>query len=133
MSPRSACGWPEWKEKNILPWLDAHRDLLWKACSEAYYGEYRVDRSVESLRGKKYHILLPQNMHWRQSFPKSRQTKASRCRTTLRAADPSQPVDNNEPTQTKRTNLDRVTPAPLPYTHTQFINARRLSQKGNYR
>jgi hypothetical protein len=60
MSPRSACGWPEWEEKNLLSWLDAHRDLSWKALSDAYYEEYQVDRSVESLRGKKYHILRKQ-------------------------------------------------------------------------
>ncbi|KAI2734726.1 hypothetical protein DTO013E5_9747 [Penicillium roqueforti] len=57
MSPRSAMGWPEWEEKNLLPWLDAHRALSWKARSHAYYEQYRVVRTVESLRGKKYHIL----------------------------------------------------------------------------
>ncbi|OQE56711.1 hypothetical protein PENNAL_c0406G03655 [Penicillium nalgiovense] len=62
MSPRSACGWPEWEEKNLLSWLDAHRDLSWKALSDAYYEEYQVDRSVESLRGKKYHILRMQRL-----------------------------------------------------------------------
>ncbi|CAP74106.1 hypothetical protein PCH_Pc04g00120 [Penicillium rubens Wisconsin 54-1255] len=60
MSPRSACGWPEWEEKNLLSWLDSHRGLPWKALSDAYYEEYQVYRSVESLRGKKYHILRKQ-------------------------------------------------------------------------
>jgi hypothetical protein len=57
MSPRSASGWPEWEEKNLLPWLDAHQELSWKARSDAYYEQHRVARSAESLRGKKYHIL----------------------------------------------------------------------------
>ncbi|OQD77384.1 hypothetical protein PENANT_c107G05285, partial [Penicillium antarcticum] len=41
MSPRNACGWPEWEEKNLLPWLDAHPELSWKALSDAYYEEYQ--------------------------------------------------------------------------------------------
>ncbi|KAI3091722.1 hypothetical protein CBS147333_10298 [Penicillium roqueforti] len=57
MSPRSTSGWPEWEEKNLLSWLDAHRELSWKARSDAYYEQHRVSRSAESLRGKKYHIL----------------------------------------------------------------------------
>jgi hypothetical protein len=27
MSPRSEVAWEEWEEKNLLPWLDAHRAL----------------------------------------------------------------------------------------------------------
>ena len=60
MSPRSEVAWEEWEEKNLLPWLDAHRALPWKARSHAYSEQYQVDRSVESLRGKKYHILRKQ-------------------------------------------------------------------------
>lgn len=51
MSPRSASGWPEWEEKNLLSWLDAHQELSWKARSDAYYEQHRVVRSAESLRG----------------------------------------------------------------------------------
>ena len=57
ISPRSASSWPEWEEKNLLSWIDAHRELSWKARSDAYYEQHRVARSAESLRGKKYHIL----------------------------------------------------------------------------
>ena len=60
MSPRSEVAWEEWEEKNLLPWLDAHRALPWKARSHAYSARYQVGRSVESLRGKKYHILRKQ-------------------------------------------------------------------------
>ena len=60
MSTRSEVGWSEWEEKNLLSWLDAHRALSWKARSDAYYEQYQVDRSVESLRGKMYHILRKQ-------------------------------------------------------------------------
>lgn len=57
MSPRSIQGWPDWEEKNLLPWLHAHRALSWKSRAEAYFEQYGVYRSVESLRGKKYDIL----------------------------------------------------------------------------
>lgn len=60
MSPRSEIVWSEWEEKNLLSWLDAHRELPWKARSDAYYEQYRVVRSVDSLRGKMYHILRKQ-------------------------------------------------------------------------
>ncbi|CAG8092430.1 unnamed protein product [Penicillium salamii] len=50
MSPRSASGWLEWEEKNLLSWLDAHRELSWKARSDAYYKQHRVARGAESLR-----------------------------------------------------------------------------------
>lgn len=61
MSPRSEIVWSEWEEENILSWLDAHRALPWKARSDAYYEQHQVRRSVESLRGKKYHILRKQH------------------------------------------------------------------------
>jgi hypothetical protein len=57
MSPRSTVGWPEWEEENLLPWLDENRTLSWKALQDAYYEQYGVKRSPESLRGKMYHIL----------------------------------------------------------------------------
>ncbi|CAG8137380.1 unnamed protein product [Penicillium nalgiovense] len=55
MSPRREVAWEEWEEKNLLPWLDAHRVLPWKARSHAYSAQYQVDRSVESLRGPLEH------------------------------------------------------------------------------
>jgi hypothetical protein len=60
MSPRSEAVWSEREEKSLLPWLDAHRALSWKARSDAYYEQHQVRRSVESLRGKKYHIMRKQ-------------------------------------------------------------------------
>ncbi|CAI7672335.1 unnamed protein product [Penicillium palitans] len=62
MSPRSEVAWEEWEEKNLLPWLDAHRALPWKARSHAYYEQYQVDRSVESLRGKNNVGLVPDRL-----------------------------------------------------------------------
>ena len=55
--PHEAVGWSTWVEQNLLPWLEFNRDLTRKALSHAYWQEYCVRRSVESLRGKKYHIL----------------------------------------------------------------------------
>ena len=60
MSPRSTVGWPEWEEENLLPWLDENRNLSWKALQDAYYEQYGVNRSPDSLRGKMYHILRKQ-------------------------------------------------------------------------
>ncbi|KAJ5544009.1 hypothetical protein N7494_005288 [Penicillium frequentans] len=140
MSPRNACGWPEWEEKNLLPWLDAHPELSWKALSDAYYEEYQVHRSVESLRGKKYHILRKQSRTGDKSPPNpSKQKQAGAVRRpvvgsasqssfsaktptqrnidkwfqTILAADPNQPDDSKKPTQTNPIS-DRLTPAPLP-------------------
>ncbi|KAJ6126480.1 hypothetical protein N7523_002092 [Penicillium sp. IBT 18751x] len=60
MSPRSTVGWPEWEEENLLPWLDENQNLSWKALQDAYYEQYGVKRSPDSLRGKMYHILRKQ-------------------------------------------------------------------------
>ena len=57
MSPRGTMGWSEREEENLLPWLDENRTLPWKALPDAYCERFGVNRSVESLRGKKYHIL----------------------------------------------------------------------------
>ncbi|KAJ5267436.1 hypothetical protein N7478_010244 [Penicillium angulare] len=57
MTPHNAVGWSAWEEENLLPWLESNRDLTWKALSIAYWQQYHVRRSVESLRGKKHHIL----------------------------------------------------------------------------
>ncbi|CAG8892920.1 unnamed protein product [Penicillium nalgiovense] len=52
MSPRSEVAWEEWEEKNLLPWLDAHRALPWKARSHAYSAQYQVDRSQRRIGAK---------------------------------------------------------------------------------
>ncbi|KAJ5471426.1 hypothetical protein N7530_008783 [Penicillium desertorum] len=140
MSPRSACGWPEWEEKNLLSWLDSHRDLSWKALSDAYYEEYQVHRSVESLRGKKYHILRKQRRAKSPEHPGKRKRPGAVRRSvadnvsqssrpantstqrnidkwfqTILAADPSQPDDSDKSAQTTRSKIRRATPALLPY------------------
>ncbi|KAL2697865.1 hypothetical protein AAEP93_010575 [Penicillium crustosum] len=125
MSPRSAPGWPEREEKNLLPWMSAYRAL-----------------PIESLRWKKYHILRKQRRIGAKSpeHPGKQKrpgavrrsvagiaslstlpTKTPAQRNidkwfqTILAADPSQPDDSNEPTQTKRISSGRVTPAPILY------------------
>ena len=57
MASRREVIWSEWEESNLIPWLDAYRALSWKARADAYYKQHGVYRSVESLRGKMYHIL----------------------------------------------------------------------------
>ncbi|KAJ5543754.1 hypothetical protein N7513_007262 [Penicillium frequentans] len=57
MSPRGTLSWSVQEEENRLQWLDENRSLPWKDLPDAYRQRFGVDRSVESLRGKKYHIL----------------------------------------------------------------------------
>jgi hypothetical protein len=57
MYSRSATGWSEWEEDNLLPWLAENSGLPWTDRAQAYSKQFGVNRSVESLRGKKYHIL----------------------------------------------------------------------------
>jgi hypothetical protein len=57
MYSRSATGWSEREEDNLLPWLEENSDLSWTDRAQAYSKQFGVSRSVESLRGKKYHIL----------------------------------------------------------------------------
>ena len=56
----NAIGWSQSEADNLLPWLSRHRGLSWEARSRAYFRQYRVFRTVESLRGKKYQILRKQ-------------------------------------------------------------------------
>ncbi|KAJ5982338.1 hypothetical protein N7451_012438 [Penicillium sp. IBT 35674x] len=60
MSSHGTMSWSEREEENLLRWLDKNRALPWKALPNAYSEQFGVDRSVESLRGKKYHILRKQ-------------------------------------------------------------------------
>ncbi|CAG8291188.1 unnamed protein product [Penicillium salamii] len=81
--------WPEWEERNLLSWLDAHRELSWKARSDAYYEQHRVARSAESLRGKKYHILRKCRRTGARASNRSgnqKQSKAVRRSTSRRAS-----------------------------------------------
>jgi hypothetical protein len=57
MYSRSATGWSEWEEDNLLPWLEENSELSWTDRAQAYWKQFGVSRSVESLRGKNYHIL----------------------------------------------------------------------------
>ena len=98
MSPRSIQGWADWEEKNLLPWLHAHRALSWKARAEAYFEQYGVYRSVESLRGKKYDILRKRCRRDARSQQSGKQKRPGACcsmaGTALLAA-----LTNGTPTQ----------------------------------
>ncbi|KAJ5569258.1 hypothetical protein N7450_011744 [Penicillium hetheringtonii] len=52
MSQHSSQNWPQWEEDNLLPWLDAHRELSWEARAEAYYEELGIRRRIDSIRGR---------------------------------------------------------------------------------
>jgi hypothetical protein len=70
MYSRSATGWSDWEEDNLLPWLEENSNMPWVDRAKAYSDQFGVSRSVESLRGKKYHIL--------------RKRRLGRARRTLR-------------------------------------------------
>jgi len=53
MSRQNSTNWSRREERNLEPFLWRHRRLSWKARSRAYYREYRISRSGESLRGKR--------------------------------------------------------------------------------
>ncbi|KZN94006.1 hypothetical protein EN45_041940 [Penicillium chrysogenum] len=52
MSPRSEVVWPEWEEENLLSWLDAHRELPWKARSHASMNNIRWTEALSLCEGK---------------------------------------------------------------------------------
>jgi hypothetical protein len=63
MSQHSSLGWSEWEEGNLLPWLEANRALSWEARAAAYNEQHGTNRTVESIRGKRYHILRKRRLH----------------------------------------------------------------------
>jgi hypothetical protein len=72
MYSRSATGWSDWEEDNLLLWLEENSELPWTDRAKAYSEQFGVSRSVESLRGKKYHVL--------------RKRRLGQARRTLRTA-----------------------------------------------
>ncbi|KAJ5654853.1 hypothetical protein N7490_001856 [Penicillium lividum] len=137
MSPRGTMGWSEREEENLLRWLDENRTLPWKALPDAYSEQFGVNRSVESLRGKKYHILRKKGRTHARS-PKSQgrckrpkpsrrsvEKKASHSDTPVKAAPQSnidlwfqtiltseaRSADSSESTLKKGSISDHLTPA----------------------
>ncbi|KAJ5654870.1 hypothetical protein N7490_001873 [Penicillium lividum] len=134
MTPRGILSWSEQEEENLLHWLDENRALPWKDLPDAYRERFGVDRSVESLRGKKYHILWkngrtnaqspkrqgrrkrrePAHRSVEQKFTHSdapvnaaTQSNIDLCFQTILA---SQSGDSSESTLTRGSISDRLTP-----------------------
>jgi hypothetical protein len=88
MYSRSATPWSKREEDNLLPWLKENSELPWIARPDAYLEQVGVKRSVESLRGKKYHI--PRKRRLGRVRPSRRATtsegrgKSRRLRATTR-------------------------------------------------
>lgn len=80
MARGDAITWPEWEEKNLPHWLFQHRKLSWKARSKAYFRQYRIKRSGESLRGKQNDLRRRSRM---QNEPVTPQPQATPRRTLL--------------------------------------------------
>ncbi|KAJ5778416.1 hypothetical protein N7520_001662 [Penicillium odoratum] len=95
MSPRGTMGWSEREEENLLPWLDENSALPWKALPDAYSEQFGVDRSVESLRGKKYHILRKQgrsNARSPGNQDRRKRSGSSRRSVVMKASQSDAPV-----------------------------------------
>jgi hypothetical protein len=73
----NAIGWSQSEADNLLPWLSRNEKLSWEAKSRAYFRQYRLVRTVESLRGKKYQIL-------RKQLGRQRISASSRARRSWR-------------------------------------------------
>ncbi|KAJ5365293.1 hypothetical protein N7517_008179 [Penicillium concentricum] len=50
-------GWSLSEEENLYPWLLQHREMSWKAKSKAYFRQFGLKRTGESLRGKRNYLL----------------------------------------------------------------------------
>ncbi|KAJ5531387.1 hypothetical protein N7527_004780 [Penicillium freii] len=53
--PKIAWSLPE--EENLHAWLLQHRGMSWKAKSKAYFRQFGLKRTGESLRGKRNYLL----------------------------------------------------------------------------
>ncbi|KAJ5982747.1 hypothetical protein N7451_012847 [Penicillium sp. IBT 35674x] len=137
MSPRGILSWSVQEEENLLQWLDETRSLPWKDLPDAYRQRFGVNRSVESLRGKKYHILRKNGRTTARSRKRQGQCKRQEPRrrsieqTVIHSdasADPatrsnidlwfqtilaseSGSADSSESALTRRSISDRLTPA----------------------
>lgn len=49
--------WSLSEEENLHPWLLQHRGMSWKAKSKAYFRQFGLKRTGESLRGKRNYLL----------------------------------------------------------------------------
>jgi hypothetical protein len=99
MYSRSATGWSIWEEDNLLPWLEANSNMPWTDRAQAYSEQFGVIRSVESLRGKKYHILRKRRMGRARSSLKTATSKTRgnpwRLKVTHNGANPSLSSDDS--------------------------------------
>lgn len=76
----NAIGWSQSEADNLLPWLSRNEKLSWEAKSRAYFRQYRLVRTVESLRGKKYQILRKQLGRQRMSASNRARRSWRQCR-----------------------------------------------------
>ncbi|KAJ5288103.1 hypothetical protein N7478_003789 [Penicillium angulare] len=126
MAPHSTVGWSTWEEENLLPWLESNRYLTWNALSHAYWQQYQIRRSAESLRGKRYHILRkrrdaghtpiknkrqPTTCEHRKLLVKGRKKNPlkRRIRRWLRNVSTGQ-SDRSDSTGTKRSSTGKTSP-----------------------
>ncbi|KAJ5976575.1 hypothetical protein N7481_010282 [Penicillium waksmanii] len=134
MSQHSSLGWSEWEENNLLPWLHAHRALSWDARAAAYNEQYGTSRTVESLRGKKYHILRKRRLNRakvsrqrsvpkrqkrirrlggaRKRFPAFKNTKARNIDQWLQRIPSAESTASENSSATEKSHSVYITPAP---------------------
>ncbi|KAJ5500685.1 hypothetical protein N7453_009736 [Penicillium expansum] len=79
--------WSLSEEENLHPWLLQHRGMSWKAKSKAYFRQFGLKRTGESLRGKQnylsrehlaMHTRLSEASQSGEAQPRVRHEEASR-------------------------------------------------------
>ncbi|KAJ5904779.1 uncharacterized protein N7473_001695 [Penicillium subrubescens] len=102
MHSRSATGWSEWEEDNLLPWLEENNGLPWTDRAQAYSKQFGVSRSVESLRGKEYHILRKRRLGRARRTRRTTTSKTCRKNRLLKITD-----DNTRGSLSSNDSIDR--------------------------
>ncbi|KAJ5904752.1 uncharacterized protein N7473_001668 [Penicillium subrubescens] len=102
MYSRSATGWSEWEEDNLLPWLEENSELPWTDRAQAYSKQFGVSRSVESLRGKKYHILRKRRLGRARRTPRTPTSVTRGKNRLLKVTD-----DNTQGSLSSNDSIDR--------------------------
>jgi hypothetical protein len=102
MYSRSATGWSEWEEDNLLPGLEENSKLPWTDRAQAYSKQFGVSRSVESLRGKKYHILRKRRLGRARRTPRTPTSVTRGKNRLLKVTD-----DNTQGSLSSNDSIDR--------------------------
>ncbi|KAF3400078.1 hypothetical protein F1880_008417 [Penicillium rolfsii] len=100
MYARNVTGWSEWEENHLLSWLEENSNLPWTDRAQAYSEQFGVSRTVESLRGKKYHILRKRRL--------GRAKRTRRAATSKTRGNPRRPNVTDNGAHSRHSSSDSV-------------------------